>query len=273
MLHENGNLPAQEMILRQCIMVAMEKKILYNGNKINKGRTYQMIRVTYIFHSGFCVETKDSYYIFDYYKGELPALDRKKPVYVFASHFHQDHYNPEIFELLKKQGFLPGDMKAVLAADIRKKQYPKEIEVLRVSGNKTYSLQDGTVVETLHSTDSGVAYLLTAKDCVIYHAGDLHDWRWEEESEELNHDMTARYRREIDGIAGRKVDVAFLPLDVRQEKDYAEGMLYFLEKVRTRCVYPMHYWEHPEVIGRFVREYPQYRDIVRDTEKAHGDLV
>lgn len=31
-LHENGNLPAQEMILRQCIMVAMENKILYNGN-------------------------------------------------------------------------------------------------------------------------------------------------------------------------------------------------------------------------------------------------
>lgn len=232
-----------------------------------------MIRVTYIFHSGFCVETRDSYYIFDYYRGELPALDGKKPVYVFASHFHQDHYSPEVFGLLKKQGFLPENIKAVLSADIRKKQYPKEVEVLRVSGNKTYTLPDGTAVETLHSTDSGVAYLLTAKDGVIYHAGDLNDWRWEEESKEYNHDMTARYRKEIDRIAGRKVDAAFLALDVRQEKDYAQGMLYFLEKVQTGCVYPMHYWEHPEVISRFVREYPQYRNIVRDTEKSDGDLV
>ena len=85
--------------------------------------------------------------------------------------------------------------------------------------------------------------------------------------------MTARYRREIDRIVGRKVDAAFLPLDVRQEKDYAEGMLYFLEKVQTGCVYPMHYWEHPEVIGQFVREYPQYRNMVRDTEQAQGDPV
>lgn len=232
-----------------------------------------MIQVTYIFHSGFCVETEDSYYIFDYYKGELPGLNREKTVYVFSSHFHQDHYNPEVFELLKKQGVLPDGIKAVLSGDISKKQYPKDIDVLRVSGNQTYSLPNGTVVETLHSTDSGVAYLLTTKDGVIYHAGDLHDWRWEEESKEYNHNMTARYRREIDRIAGRKVDAAFLPLDVRQEKDYAEGMLYFLEKVQTGCVYPMHYWEHPEVIGQFVREYPQYRNMVRDTEQAQGDPV
>ncbi len=231
-----------------------------------------MIQVTYIFHSGFCVETEESYYIFDYYRGELPVLDTRKPVYVFASHSHEDHYNPAVFELLKRQGFPLGNIRAVLASDIRKKQYPKGIEVRRVSGNKTYSLPDGTVVETLHSTDSGVAYLLTCKDGVIYHAGDLNDWRWEEESREYNHNMTARYRREIDRIAGRKADVAFLTLDVRQEKDYGEGMLYFLEKVRTGCAYPMHYWEHPEVIGQFVGEYPQYRGIVRDTEKACRDF-
>ena len=225
-----------------------------------------MIQVTYIFHSGFCVETEDSYYIFDYYKGELPALDSQKPVYVFASHFHQDHYNPEVFELLERQGFRPGDIRAVLSADIHKKQYPKGIEVLRVSGNKNYSLPDGTVVETLHSTDSGVAYLLTCKDGVIYHAGDLNDWRWEEESKEYNHNMTANYRREIDRIAGRKADEDLL------QKDYAQGMLYFLEKVHTGCAYPMHYWEHPEVIRQFVREYPQYRGIVRDTEKARREL-
>lgn len=232
-----------------------------------------MMQVTYIFHSGFCVEAQDSYYIFDYYRGEIPELDKNKHVYVFASHFHQDHYNPEVFALLKRQGFLPKDITAVLSMDIRRKQYPDGIEVLRAGAGRTYSLPDGAVIETLRSTDSGVAYLLTCKDGVIYHAGDLNDWRWEEESTEYNQDMTARFRKEIDRIAGRKVDVAFLPLDVRQEKDYAEGMLYFLEKVQAGCVYPMHYWEHPEVIGQFVREYPQYRSIVKDTQSCMPNLV
>ncbi len=43
------------------------------------------MKITYINHSGFLLETKDCYYIFDYYKGELPHLDKEKEeVIVFA---------------------------------------------------------------------------------------------------------------------------------------------------------------------------------------------
>ena len=45
------------------------------------------MKITYINHSGFLVETKDCYYIFDYYKGELPLLDKKKEVLVFCIGF------------------------------------------------------------------------------------------------------------------------------------------------------------------------------------------
>ena len=55
------------------------------------------MKVTYLDHSGFLLELKDRYFIFDYYKGELPPLDRKKEVLVFCSHAHRDHYNPKIF--------------------------------------------------------------------------------------------------------------------------------------------------------------------------------
>ena len=58
------------------------------------------MKVTYLDHSGILVECKDRYYVFDYYKGELPPLDRKKEVLVFCSHCHGDHYNPKIFDLL-----------------------------------------------------------------------------------------------------------------------------------------------------------------------------
>ena len=59
------------------------------------------MRVTFIGHSGFLVETATAYFLFDYFHGGIPALDRDKPLVVFASHKHRDHYNPEIFNLFE----------------------------------------------------------------------------------------------------------------------------------------------------------------------------
>ena len=80
--------------------------------------------------------------------------------------------------------------------------------------------------------------------------------------------MTGSYQPAIKMLAGKTLDVAFLPLDPRQEEYYAEGMRYFLENVDVKTVYPMHYWEKPDIIGQFLAEYPMYRDIVRETEKV-----
>ena len=49
------------------------------------------MRITYIDHSGFLVETGTANFIFDYYKGEIPPLDVEIPLVVFASHKHPDH--------------------------------------------------------------------------------------------------------------------------------------------------------------------------------------
>lgn len=57
--------------------------------------------VTYIEHSCFLVETAECYLLFDYYGGEvpLPALDPAKPLLLFNSHAHHDHFSSEIFAL------------------------------------------------------------------------------------------------------------------------------------------------------------------------------
>ena len=60
------------------------------------------MNITYICHSSFLVETAVCYYLFDYYKGALPPLKTDKPILVFASHSHSDHYNPAVFEALIK---------------------------------------------------------------------------------------------------------------------------------------------------------------------------
>ena len=129
-----------------------------------------------------------------------------------------------------------------------------------------FLLDDGTQVQTLLSTDQGVAFLLTTQEGVIYHAGDLNDWYWEGEPDQDNRSMSGRYRAEIDRIKGRAVDVAFVPLDPRQEKDYARGMLYFLKQVPAKHVFPMHYWDKSQIMETFLREYPVYETRIENPE-------
>lgn len=225
------------------------------------------MKITYIYHSGFLVETEECYYLFDYYRGNLPVLDKDKPIFVFCSHAHQDHYNKKIFSILEKQGMR--QITAVLSKDISPRKYPSEdVNIVRVKFYEEYELPCNTIVRTLHSTDAGVAFLITCKEGRIYHAGDLNDWVWEGEPERENRQMTGSYRHEIQGLKDISIDVAFLPLDPRQEKYYAEGMLYFLRTVSVKKVFPMHYWEQPEIVEKFLVEYPMYCDKIELTEKT-----
>ena len=59
------------------------------------------MKVTYINHSGFLVETRLVNLLFDYGEGELPKMSEEKPLMVFISHSHRDHYNPAVFHLAK----------------------------------------------------------------------------------------------------------------------------------------------------------------------------
>lgn len=223
------------------------------------------MQVTYIYHSGFLVETADSYYIFDYWKGELPKLTPEKPIVVFSSHAHRDHYEPKIFSLLQEQGMK--DIYAVLGKDIPKEKYPEGIQCLRTLAHKTFILPHGEGLYTLQSTDAGVAFLLTCEEGVIYHAGDLNDWYWEGEPEGSNAAMHQFYLRELALIADRHIDVAFVPMDPRQEAHYCDGLTGFLNTVKdVVTVYPMHYWEKAEFIDQFVKTYPQYQGIVLNPE-------
>ena len=223
------------------------------------------MKVTYIHHSGFLVETDRFYYLFDYEQGRLPEVDVTKPILVFSSHGHEDHYNAEIFSLLSHAGMQ--HIRAVLSDDIKA---PVNIDVLQVAPGKEYDLGSQQKLTTFRSTDLGVAFLIEDQQEVIYHAGDLNDWVWEEESDAYNEQMTLDYRRQIDLLAeklcGREVDAAFVVLDPRQEQDYDRGMCYFLETVSAKQVYPMHYWGEPGIIDRFLKDHSKYRLNIQRTE-------
>ena len=141
---------------------------------------------------------------------------------------------------------------------------------LQVSPGREYALGNEQKLTTLRSTDLGVAFLIEDRQEVIYHAGDLNDWVWDEETEQYNRQMTADYRREIDllseKLGHRELDAAFVVLDPRQEKDYDRGLCYFLENISVKQVYPMHYWEKAAIIETFLQDHPEYAPQIQRTE-------
>ncbi len=223
------------------------------------------MKVTYIHHSCFLAETDRFYYLFDYYKGSLPEMNKKKPIFVLSSHGHHDHYNHGVFSVLKELGM--EKIQAILSDDIKA---PEDINVLSISPETEYDIGISQKLTTLRSTDMGVAFLLEDDGELIYHSGDLNDWVWDEESDAYNARMTEDYRKEIKLLSeklGRKeLDVAFVVLDPRQEKDYDRGLCFFLENVPAKKVYPMHYWGNPSVIDAFLNDHPEYTSKIEKIE-------
>lgn len=238
-------------------------------------------KITYLFHSGFLVECSRCYYLFDYYRGTLPTLKPDKPILVFASHSHPDHYNPKIFEILAQKNMtqvsaiFPKELSKKIAAKKgnSKMAPPENVTVITITFHKQYELPCDTRLDTFQSTDIGVAFCLTCPDGILYHGGDLNDWVRSEQTEQYNKQMTGSYRHEINLLAAslesaatNTIDAAFLPLDPLLKENYSRGMLYFLKKIPVKKIYPMHYWGEPETIEKFLQEHPEYQEIVQHTE-------
>lgn len=249
------------------------------------------MNITYICHSSFLVETAECYYLFDYYKGKLPPLNTNKPVLAFVSHSHQDHYNPAVFPLLRGMGMQK--ICAVLSNDIKPQKYPEgwtllpekeapqgslagktaddescrsmdalDNHIFKVCHSREYELPCHTRIRTLLSTDAGVAFLLTCPEGVYYHAGDLNDWITEDTPETERRQMTGSFRAALRPLKDVSIDYACLPLDPHLGSHYADGFLYFLKHIDAKKVYPMHFWDKPDIVAQFLEEHPEYRECV-----------
>ncbi|MDF2537311.1 MAG: fold metallo-hydrolase [Herbinix sp.] len=219
--------------------------------------------ITYIGHSGFLMEWETCYWLFDYYKGEIPQMAPDKKIFVFASHKHADHFNPDIFNLSQKYP----NVVYLLSSDIklREKDYSKlgitpELlsNIHSVKPANQYEEADNNnhmmMIKTLKSTDSGVAFLLHYQGKTVYHAGDLNLWMWKGESSQYNNNMKARFEKEMELLKDVPIDVAFAPLDPRQEEYYYLGLERLVNTAKVTCVFPMHFWEKPSVIQQYKKE-------------------
>lgn len=222
------------------------------------------MQITYVGHSGFYMELENALLLFDYYKGALPEFPRSKRLYVFASHRHPDHFNPEIFRLAEEKE----DIFFLLSSDIWECRIPKELKAraVRLKPSERCSLENITI-QTLKSTDEGVAFLVMCGGKRIYHAGDLNDWRWPGEPENWNRQMKENFDKYIEPLRNMHIDAAFVPLDPRQEDYYCLGLDYFLSLTAggnpSERIYPMHCWEDYQIIDRWLREHPDHPERER----------
>ena len=109
------------------------------------------------------------------------------------------------------------------------------VKCRRCGKREKFAADFGVTVETLPSTDEGVAWFVTAEGKFIFHAGDLNWWHWEGEDKAWNANMAADFKRYTEPLRGRCADLALLPLDPRLGVPYAYwGLLRFLELMDVR---------------------------------------
>ncbi|MCD7893276.1 MAG: MBL fold metallo-hydrolase [Erysipelotrichaceae bacterium] len=186
------------------------------------------MEVTHLYHSGCLIELEEHQLLFDYYQGDL-NININKPLYVFVSHNHYDHYNHQIFQINHPQ------IHYILSNDIHSTH-----QALYVKPHQTYQVDD-IKINTLLSTDQGVAYIIEVENQVIYFAGDLHWWHWNDEDDMSNEWQRKIYQQEINRIH-QNIDLACIVVDKRQEDDYLLGLQYFMNQVKSRYILPIHYF-------------------------------
>ena len=178
-----------------------------------------------------------------------PAAYPDKAVFVFVSHAHEDHYDRRILSWAK----LP-NVRYVLSFDVRTEA---GFEAATSTWGSWSTCGRGSrptwnrptaarlTIQTLRSNDEGVAFLVKADGKTIYHAGDLNWWHWNGEPDAFNADIEKSYTTEINRLKGEKIDVAFVPADLRLQDKYFWAVNYFLKTVGAKRLFPMHFW------GRF----------------------
>lgn len=214
-----------------------------------------MLSIRYLYHSGFMVELDRHILVFDYYPGagrnpcgalEDGLLDPSsfpagKETIFFISHAHRDHYTSQVLEWCQSNPRLS----AVVSFDVPCKEPGPPVLVMQPHETAEWH---GLNIQTLRSTDEGVAFLVRAEGLVFYHAGDLNWWHWFGEAQEENRDMAAAYQEEIRCLDGVSIDYAFLVLDPRLESAYDWGVRSFLETAEVSFWLPMHFGDDPQCV-------------------------
>jgi len=188
---------------------------------------------------------------------------RSKHIYVFASHFHEDHFNRKIFEW--KHQVQKAEITYILSKDILKHRRAKQedADIWMAKGSEWED--DRIKVIATGSNDSGVSWIVEVNDTslgttcrkCVFHAGDLCNWYARFLSEEKvpetiisdEYEMInpaaeeKRFLGELKDIQkiADTFDLVMFPVDGRIGNGYTLGARQFVERFKVRMFVPMHF--------------------------------
>jgi len=209
------------------------------------------MKIIFVNHSCFLAELADTILIFDFWR--LPwqknrdfspeeYLDKGKKLFVFASHGHEDHYSPHIFDWDNGKR----DVTYILSDDIAVPQ----LKTNRISvGENREIVLEPIRVRTFGSTDLGVSFWIRTEEASLFHAGDLNWWHWDEETPDERkyaEDFFKGIMRNIVEYGKKeqiKPDVAFFPVDGRLGYAAFWAGEYFIREMSPKIFFPMHFWK------------------------------
>lgn len=224
------------------------------------------MKIIHAFHSGFIVKVKDRILMFDCLDGSLSEhFSDKDDVYVFISHGHSDHYSKEVFDWERKNSkikyFLGYDIDIT---DAKENYYSME---------RYQSLNiEGLNIQSFGSTDRGVSFLVTIDDIGIFHAGDLNWWHWENDSGQAQKKEAEDYKNEVNRLKGKKIDVAFVPVDPRLGDHYYLSAEYFAKTIDPKVLIPMHFSNEFSITKKIKNKLKSYDLKVLEIESKNQEF-
>jgi ankyrin repeat protein/L-ascorbate metabolism protein UlaG (beta-lactamase superfamily) len=227
--------------------------------------------IWFLGHSGWAVKTENHLMIFDYFpEGEDPASPglcngRVNPgeiagqrVAVFASHFHGDHYSPDIFAWNEQAE----DITYFLGLQ------PRETPPYEFMSERLEQTYGDIKLTTIHSTDAGVGMMIEVDGLTIFHPGDHANGQL---------GLMDEFTDEIDWLAARgfRPDICFMGIrgcSLGTPEQVLEGVQYTLEKLDPKVFIPMHAGAHGHTYREFIETIqPQFGSIQMVYPGNRGD--
>ncbi|WP_018247348.1 MBL fold metallo-hydrolase [Orenia marismortui] len=217
--------------------------------------------IHHLFHSGVAIKTSNHFLIFDYYndtpkKGirkidngviSKKDLNKEENPIVFVTHSHHDHFNPIIFEWEKWNE----DITYILSDDI---EVEEEDNRYIMKKYQEINWSNDIYIKTYGTTDQGLSYYVEVDGLNIFHSGDLNWWHWKKFSSEKQQVEEEDYKKEIEKLKEKDVDIAFVPVDPRLEEFYHLAGRYFAETIKPKLLIPIHFSDNYAITKNFSKE-------------------
>ena len=226
------------LILIQCLLIPMP-----GLSCLGQSVAQSSYKITYLFHSGWLVETKNETILIDYIPSEdlnldsvlfkkfTKAIAEGKNSFILITHDHYDHFHKPLLNWNKK---LKG-ITTILGWDYH---ISNNNSVIKLNGRDSTKVNNVKI--TSHpSTDAGSGFLISTKNLTFYHAGDHAAW---------DTDALTAYSKEVDFVRSlaRNIDIAFFPIargklgGCKVTESITNGTILAIKNLQPRFVFPMH---------------------------------